>query len=608
MRKDNSSQRARLLIAHRLKLVALAVSCAFASMMIVPRLQSTTGAFSLSASESASARLETPAPPENREPELNSVRFKRVGVGQRITFGLAVIDEESDDVRVELIQKPRSARYNEKTLTVDWTPEKSDGKAGMFTVRITEFDRATNNPHRTLLKNFSIAIEPQPVSLPTVPPAPLAVETLISITDPERLEAANAQWPITAMFDRIAAIEASKQITPASGITPTNGAQLFRDALKNLALLHRNEEINPDSPRFNKQWNAENWRLIMVRPRMNKKVFELRLVYRNEAAAEPVYLMPRMRIIRGKDAGRPDEDRQKNNETFARLFYETFFDGADLKPWVAKDKKSYGEALANFISKVVTYNDPADPRMQANFAALPHNARLGGDDMLDAQGRYLRGNGWALGVMKVVPVERDGRKVLAFANLPIDGFATSVKANPQGTAYVPVPAPRFDPKSRDFVVGWDKLIDADDHGNVAIPDEHDAPPTAAIIDSSSFSRPFKERFMVQETGLRDPRRRIFEERGMTCIQCHVRNFDEGDYLNAAVRDPKAGNDFGSTRDIPRLFFVLTPDEERSEFFRRNEEEQIGNLKGVMRDYMKVNINLDSPLTNIWPHNTRLGRS
>jgi hypothetical protein len=576
--------------------------------MLVARLESATATSGKRQPES-SRELDAGAP-VNLEPEFNPVRFKRVGVGQRITFGLSVIDEESDDVSVELVQKPASARYNEKTLTVDWTPQKSDGKAGMFTVRITEFDRATNNPRRTLLKNFSISIEPQPVALPVVPPAPLAVETLISITDPERLLAANAQWPITAMFDRIAAIEASKQIKPDNNIAPTGGAQLFRDSLKNLALLHRNEEIDPDSPRFNKQFNAENWRLIMVRPRVNKKVFELRLVYRNEAAAEPVYLMPRMRIIRGKDPGRPEEDRQKNNETFARLFYETFFDGADLKPWVAKDKKAYGEALAQFITKVVTYNDPSDPKMQANFAALPHNARLGGDDLLDAKGRYLRGNGWALGVMKVLPVERQGKKVLAFVNAPIDGFATSVKANPQGTAYVPVPAPRFNPKSADFVAGWDKLIDADDLGNIAIPDEHDGTsvPSAAIIDSSSFSRPFKERFMVQETPLRDPRRRIFEERGMTCIQCHVRNFDEGDYLNAAVRDPKAGSNFGATQDIPRLFFVLTPDEERSEFFRRNEEEQVGNLKGVLRDYLKVNVNLDSSLANTWPHNTRVGRS
>jgi hypothetical protein len=44
------------------------------------------------------------------------------------------------------------------------------------------------------------------------------------------------------------------------------------------------------------------------------------------------------------------------------------------------------------------------------------------------------------------------------------------------------------------------------------------------------------------------------------------------------------------------------------FFRRNEEEQVGNLKGVMRDFLKVNINLESPLAADWPFDTRRGRS
>jgi hypothetical protein len=410
------------------------------------------------------------------------------------------------------------------------------------------------------------------------------------------------------MFDRIAAIEASKQIKPDNGIQPTTGAGLFRDALRNLALLHRNDEINPDSPKFNPQFNAENWRLIMVRPRVNKRIFELRLVYKNVVAAEPIFLMPRMRITRLKDPelDKDDAARQKNNKTFATMFHSAFFDGADLKPFIARDKKSYGEALADFISSVVNYSDKDDPNMQANFAALPHNARLGGDDSLDEKGRYLRGDGWALGVMKVVPVERNGQKVLAFSNLPIDGFATSIKPLPDNSAFRRVPAPAFDPKSASFITGFDKLVDV---GNFsAIPDDHDVTmPKPAMIDSSMFSRDFKQKQMVAETSLRDPRRRLFEERGMTCIQCHVRNFDEGDYLNPGVKNPKEGSP-GTARDIPRLFFVITPDEVRSEFFRRNEEEQVGNLKGVLRDYLDIKVNLESPLAADWPFKTRAGRS
>jgi hypothetical protein len=587
-----------------LKLICLLLFLVLASVMFVSRFK----ADAESAIPMQSLALENAPVAENRPPEMDTVRFKRVGVGQRITFGLSVIDEETDDIRVELTQKPASAKYNEKTLTVDWTPRKTDGRVGQFAVRLTEYPRGGGSP-RTSIKTFSIAIEPNPVPLPVIPPAPLAVETLISITDPERLAASNARWPITAMFDRIAAIEASKQAKPDSGIQPTTGAGLFRDALRNLALLHRNDEINPDSPKFNPQFNAENWRLIMVRPRVNKRIFELRLVYKNVVAAEPIFLMPRMRITRLKDPDLDKDDaaRQKNNKTFATLFHSAFFDGADLKPFIARDKKSYGEVLADFISTIVNYSDKEDPNMQANFAALPHNARLGGDDALDEKGRYLRGDGWALGVMKVVPIERDGHKMLAFSNVPIDGFATSIKPTPDGTAFRRVPAPAFDPQSASFVAGFDKLVDV---GNFsAIPDDHDAAMVKpSIIDSSMFSRDFKQKQMVAETSLRDARRRLFEERGMTCIQCHVRNFDEGDYLNPGVKNPKEGSP-GLGRDIARLFFVITPDDGfRSEFFRRNEEEQVGNLKGVLRDYLDVKVNLESPLAADWPFKTRAGRS
>lgn len=600
----------------KLKLLALAVSCAFALFMLFPRVQRARVQGVGTMGQEPDAQAPSRPASANHQPEMDPVRFREVGVGQRIFFGLSVIDEESDDVRVELVQKPASAKYNEKSLTVDWTPTRADAPRGDFAVRLTEYDRETGRQRQMQIKTFSIAVRPLPVALPVDASAPLAVETLISITDPERLAATNARLPIKAILDRIAAIESSKQIKAGGDLQPTNGDGLFRDILHNLAALHHNEEIDPDSPKFNRQWNAENWRLIMVRPRVNKKIFELRLVYRNVVAPEPVYLMPRMRIVRGTDADilKDNDLRQRNNETFARMLHEAFFDGPNLKPFVASDKKAYGVALADFIGRILTYHDDKEPRMQANFAALPHNARLGGDDALDAQGRYQRGNGWALGVMKVVPTERAGKRVLAFSNVPIDGFVASVKPTPDGKGYRAAAAPRFDPQSPLHFKGLETLIDA--LGFTAIPDErddHDVKPS--IIDASSVSRIFKEHYMVEETPLQDARRRLFEERGMTCIQCHVRNFDEGDYLNKAVSDAKSGQtvsagaraDATETRIIPRLFFVITPDEGRSEFLRRSEEEQVGNFIGVMRDYLGVKVNLKSPFNLEWPFNTRMGR-
>lgn len=591
--------------ADKFKVISFTIFCALASVALLSRM--TTASAGSIVLEPAPVKHTTAAPPDNKAPELAPVLFKRVGLGQRITFGLGAIDEESDDVRIELTQKPASAKFNQRTLTVDWTPRPTDDRKGMFAVRISEFDRETGAKRSEVVKTFSIKVEAQPAETDFLAPAPVEVETLVSITDPDRLAAANARWPIIALFRRIAEIESAKPANKDAQL-PT-GESMFRSALKNLAQLHRNEEIDPDSPRFNPQFGAQNWRLIAVRPRLNKKTFELRLVYFNIESPEPIYLMPRMRIVRGKDAGRPEEQRQKNNQTFARLLHESFFDGENLKPFVTKDKAAYSAALADYITKVLTYKDANDPNLQASFAAMPHNARLGGDNKYDAKGNYLSGDGWALGAMKVGVTERDGKKELAFISPFIDGFATTIKPAPDGKAYKPYPAPRFDKSSAAFIPGWDSLIDADDHGNIAIPDEHDGTVTASNIDSASFSRNFKTKYMVAETSLRDPRRRLFEERGMTCIQCHVRNFDEGDYLKS-LREPGNGVEVGNTREIPRVFFVIVPTRHdgRTEYIRREEEEQVGNLKGVFRDYLNINVNIHSPLANLWPFDTRFGRS
>lgn len=570
------------------------------------------GAFTLlwqrgAVSDARRAGGNTPAA-ENKLPEMAPIPTTKIGLGQRLTFGLGAIDEENDDIRIDLVQKPKSAVYDPKTLSVDWTPTPADGASGMFAVQITELPRDRTQKPRSFTRAFNIAIQAKPVELLTLPPAPLEVDALVSVIDPERLMAANDRWPILKMFDQIAAIEADKQIKPATPIAPTTGAGLFRDMLKNLAAMHHNDAIDPDSPNYNREYDAANWRLIAVRPRFNKRTFELRLVYFNVVAAAPVYVMPRMRIVRGKDPGRPEEQRQKNNATFTKLFYDTFFTGENLKPFVAADKAAYGLALADLITKVVNYRDPEDPAMRANFAALPHNSRLGGGNVYDAKGNYVSGDGWALGAMKVIPVTRDGKQVLAFANPPIDGFATSIRRNPDGTAWAVVPGPRFDPASKTFAPGWDKLIDADDHGNIAIPEvEADGSVRGSNVDSTLVAHDFKTRYQIEETSLRDPVRRIFEERGMTCTQCHVRNFDDGDVTKNA-RDPKVN--VGTVNDIPRVFFVIIPTIGlgRTEFIRRNEEEQVGNLRGVLRDYLGVRVKLNSPLPADWPADTRKGRN
>ncbi|MBK8809573.1 MAG: hypothetical protein IPN69_02445 [Acidobacteria bacterium] len=584
-----------------MKIAIVLISIAFLTAVLSDRSVLPVSA----GTESASA----PSADANELPELMDFRHKEIGLGQRWFFGLEVIDEEGDLVRTELVAKPKSAKFNQNTLTVDWTPQKSDGKTGKFVVKVTEIPRDKSRQTRSFTKEFNVKIVKRPVKLLNMPPAPLEVDAFVTVIDPARLVAANQKWNLVNLFQRIAEIEADKQIKPGSEIGPTTGEKLFRDSMKELAVLHRNPTLDPDSPSYNPEWNAEHWKLIAVRPRVNKKVFELRLVYFNIKAPEQAYLMPRMRIVRGKDAGRPDELRQKNNTQFAKLFHEAFFDGEAMKPFVANDKAKYGEALADFITKVVTYNDPNDSMMRANIAAMPHNSRLGGGNTYDANGNYLNGDGWALGAMKVNPVMRDGKKVLAFTSPFIDGFAASIKPNKEGTAYRPVPPPATDAASAEFIKGWDHLIDDDDKGNIAIPMEMpDGTVKRSNIDTTLNRFEVQSGFRFAENSFRDARRRLFEERGMTCIQCHVRNFDEGNYL-VDLSDPKV-NGSNAVEKTERVFFLITPTLHggRNEYMRRNEIAQVGNLQGVFRDYLGIRVKINSPLASDWPFTTKKGKS
>ena len=546
---------------------------------------------------------------KNQLPEIADLHYDKIGRGQRLTFGLEVIDEESDFIKVELIEKPESAKFNQNTLTVDWTPTKADGGEGKFLIKVTEMPRDKSRPNRTVTKEYKLEIVDEKVKLKELPPTTLEVNAFVSIIDPERLKAANEKWDIVSLFQRIGEIEADKQKIEEKGVRASSGKELFNDALKELAILHKNPVLDPDSKKFDDDWKAENWKLIAVRPRINKKVFELRLVYFNTVVAEQAYLMSRMRIVRGDDAKRPAEITQKNNYIFAKKFHETFFDGAEMKDFVANDKAKYGEALADFMTWVLTYEDPKEPLLKANFAAFPHNSRLGGGNEYDKNGKYLHGDGWGLGAFKINPGMRNGKKALVVNSPPIAGFVASIKPDKENGRFKTVAPPAVDPKSDSHQNGWEMLYD-EVHGTIHIPDEMpDGTVKKTNLETTLNGYKYKSEIMVSETKLQDTRRRLFEEKGMSCIQCHVRNFDEGDYLQS-VQKPTDDYAVVKNRPIPRVFFIITPTlhNGRNEYIHREEMEQVGNLKGVFRDYLGIDVNMASPLSQDWVHDTKNGRS
>ena len=272
-------------------------------------------------------------------------------------------------------------------------------------------------------------------------------------------------------------------------------------------------------------------------------------------------------------------------------------------------KRNTVKRWKKFITWVLTYNDPNEPMLKANMAAIPHNSRLGGGNEYDKDGKYLYGDGWALGAMTVRPVMKNGKNALAVVSPPIAGFVASIKPNKDNTAFKPVPAPITQKDSPQYRKGWEDVID-EAHGTVFIPEVMpDGSVARSNIDTTINAFDYKTKFMVAETALDDPRRRLFEEKGMTCMQCHVRNFDEGDYL-VSVQKPGEKAEKVSSRPIKRVFFIITPTlhSGRTEYIHREEQEQVGNLKGVFRDYLSIDVKMASPLSLDWVHGTKKGRS
>src|SRR5262245_16430680 len=64
------------------------------------------------------------------KPESFLPAWKKVGVGQTISFGVAAIDQDLDETAVEVTKLPASATFDAITQTITWTPTKDEVKTG----------------------------------------------------------------------------------------------------------------------------------------------------------------------------------------------------------------------------------------------------------------------------------------------------------------------------------------------------------------------------------------------------------------------------------------------------------------------------------------------
>ncbi|HUH01825.1 MAG TPA: hypothetical protein VML75_07500 [Kofleriaceae bacterium] len=509
--------------------------------------------------------------PANDPPELEPVPVRAVGVGQRVSFGLAAVDPESDTTRVELIEKPASATYDPITLTVTWTPTRADLPAATFLVRVTETDRVTAR-RRVFEHQLPIEVTRRPQPVPTAPGLGPEVEALLTIREPERLRAIDRALPFEVMLERAATLQAAALTAErsASGRVPDRRT-LYHSVLRALADAHHNPRLDPDHRDFDRAafGDPRTWQVVAVRPRLDKHWQELRVVYRATAAPEPAYAMFRLRPVIASPA--PPEARAYNNQQLSQWVWDAFFDGGGaLRPALVRDARAHGTAVAALVERVLTHRDDALLYARGTFVALATGARLGGGSARNPDGTYASGDGWAWTAMKPMPAPNGE---LRYVNIPIQGFWTRVVPSRDGMSWTPVCAPRFDPGDAHRVPAETRLC-RPTLGLVDLPAvDQRGELVSARVDAANLYVEHKEVHANRYLPLRDPRRDHGEENGLTCSQCHTRRFGTRDLYDHASQSPAAGPPRRENKALPTTFFTIVPETDWSPYMRDFQKQQ-----------------------------------
>jgi hypothetical protein len=78
------------------------------------------------------------------------------------------------------------------------------------------------------------------------------------------------------------------------------------------------------------------------------------------------------------------------------------------------------------------------------------------------------------------------------------------------------------------------------------------------VDANNLYFEHKKHDTVDGFALEDGRRDLGEENGMTCSQCHIRNFGMHDYSDPAATDPTKGVPKAPNHHIATLNFQIIP--------------------------------------------------
>jgi hypothetical protein len=170
--------------------------------------------------------------------------------------------------------------------------------------------------------------------------------------------------------------------------------------------------------------------------------------------------------------------------------------------------------------------------------------------------------------MKPVPAA-DG--ALAYVNIPIQGFWTRAVPSRDGTSWAPVCAPRFDRNDPQRVPSETRLC-RPSLGLVDLPTIRNGALESARVDAANLHVEHKQH-ASRYLPLRDPRRDLGEENGMTCSECHTRRFGTRDLYDDAATSPAGGPPRHANKALPTTFFTIVPEAEWSPYLRDFHKQQ-----------------------------------
>ncbi len=496
--------------------------------------------------------------PDTSEPQWFPPPWKKVAVGQTIAIATTLIDQDLDETRVEVAKMPASATFDAITQTIVWTAADADAPKATFELKVFQPGR-----NKTLTKSFSIEVTKggKAVPEPVAPEQTPTIETLLMIRQPERLVDVNNEWPLTKMLE-IGAQTFKLQVPEDRRKRLTDhldGPQAYRQMLWGLAQTHGNPRLDPSRAEFDRAafGDPTSWKIVTVRPRIDRAWTELRVVYQATKAREPVFAMFRLRPVVEyvPAAPRPPEERAANNKIFLGMVAKHLMKDGGPNPAFVKDRVAHGKAVAALMTELMTFDDTkAKPYLHGFMIGIATEARMGGGSARNNDGSYKSGDAWGWSAMK--PFPSSGGPIQVYQNVAIPGFWTDTMPTPDGKSWTARCAERFNPNGL-FVPGYDVLC-RKTLGFVDLPEIKDGRVTPSKRDANNLFFEHKKKWMVERLALEDGRRDLGEENGMTCSQCHIRNFGMHDYKDPANVDPSKGYPRKPNKKLATLNFQIIP--------------------------------------------------